>query len=161
MTRALLTLILMTISVQQPDTGKNLKMANAHMIHSTGTFEVKIALTDHAPDSTLASHSIDKQYRGDLEATAKGEMLSAGDPATGNGGYVAIERVTGKLAGKAGTFALIQYGIMVSGSAPQMTVTIVPGSGTGALAGITGSMTIIIVNGKHSYALDYSLAGVN
>ena len=124
---------------------------------ATGTFEVKMAPTGHPPDPTLGSHSLDKQYRGDLEATAKGEMLSAGDPASGNAGYVAIERVTGQLAGKAGTFALMQSATMASGSAPQMNIAIVPGSGTGALTGISGAMSIAIANGEHSYTLNYSL----
>ncbi len=125
------------------------------MIHAKGTFEVKVAPTNHPPDSSLSSYSLDKTYHGDLEALGKGEMLSAGDPATGNAGYVAIERVTGKLNGKTGTFALMQSGIMADGKAPQLTVTVVPGSGTAELKGISGAMTVIIEGGKHSFALDY------
>lgn len=156
MIRAFLTLLLMTDFLHQPETARTLAPANPPMMHAAGTFEVKITPTGHAPDPTLASNSLEKHYYGDLEAIAKGEMLSAGDPATGNGGYVAIERVTGKLAGKTGTFAVMQFGIMASGSSPQITVTIIPGSGTGALSGIYGTMTIIVAKGKHSYTVDYS-----
>jgi len=77
------------------------------MSKATGTFEVKAAPTTHAPDPTLGSYSLDKVYHGDMDGTGKGEMLSAGDPASGNAGYVAMERFTGTLAGKAGTFAII------------------------------------------------------
>lgn len=124
-------------------------------LHAAGTFEVKVVPTTHAPDEGLGSFSLDKQYHGDLEGSAKGEMLSAGDPKTGNAGYVAMEKVTGKLAGKAGTFALMQMGSMTSGTAPQVTVSVVPGSGTGELHGIFGTLTLIIAGGKHSYILDY------
>lgn len=151
----LMTLVLIPLSTEQ--SGRISTMLNASVFHASGTFDVKIAPTDHAPDPTLASHSLNKQYRGDLEATAKGEMLSAGDPTNGNAGYVAIERVSGTLAGKTGTFALMQSGTMMSGSAPQLSVIVVPGSGTGDLAGINGKMTIVITNGKHSYVLDYSI----
>ena len=129
-------------------------MPDTSMIHAQGTFQVSVKPTGHSADSTLGSHSLDKQYHGDLEATARGEMLSAGGP-TGSGGYVAMERVTGKLQGKTGTFAIMQYGTMTKGGSPQMTVTIVPGSGTGELSGINGAMTILIADGKHSYDLGY------
>lgn len=130
------------------------------MVQASGTFEVKMAPTGHAPDATLGSMSLDKVFHGELEGTSKGEMLSAGDPATGNAGYVAMERVTGTLAGKTGTFALMQSGVMSTGSTPLLTVTVVPGSGTGELAGIYGTMAITIAEGKHSYALQYAFAPV-
>lgn len=129
-------------------------MLDTAMIHAKGTFQVSVKPTDHSPDSTLGSHSLDKQYHGDLEATARGEMLSAGG-LTGSGGYVAMERVTGKLHGKTGTFAIMQHGTMTKGTSPQMTVTIVPGSGTGELSNIDGTMTILIADRKHSYDLGY------
>jgi len=132
------------------------------MTHASGTFDVKSAPTDHAPDPSLGSYSLDKVYHGDLEATGKGEMLSAGDPSTGNAGYVAIERIAGTLGGpsgtKTGTFAVMQMGTMSTGTAPQLTATIVPGSGTGDLSGIYGSMTIALADGKHNYTLDYAFA---
>ena len=131
----------------------------ATMQHATGTFDVKMGPTGHAPDSTLNSMSLDKIFHGDLEGTGKGEMISAGDPASGNAGYVAIERVTGTLSGHTGSFALMHMASMSSGFAPQMTVMVAPGSGTGELAGIYGTFTITIAAGKHSYGLDYAFAG--
>jgi hypothetical protein len=128
------------------------------MLQGKGSFEVKMAPTDHAPAPILASYSLDKSYHGDLEGTGKGEMLSAGDPKTGNAGYVAIEQITGRLNGKDGSFALMQSAIMATGIEPKMTVTIVPGSGTGELSGIYGSMTITIAGGKHSFTIDYAFA---
>ena len=127
------------------------------MTHATGTFEVKVIPTKNAPDPSLASYSINKTFRGDLEATSVGEMFSAGDPSTGNAGYVGIERVTGTLNGRTGTFAFMQMGIMSTGTAPQMTGNIVPGSGTGDLAGIHGTFTIIVAAGKHTYTMDYAI----
>jgi hypothetical protein len=128
------------------------------MTQAKGTFDVVITPTTHAPDESIASNTLGKTYKGDLEATAKGEMLSSGDPTSGNAGYVAIERITGALAGKTGTFAVMQSGTMSTGVAPQMTATIVPGSGTGDLSGIYGSMAIEISGGKHFYTIYYAFA---
>ncbi|MDB5806047.1 MAG: hypothetical protein JWN73_3369 [Betaproteobacteria bacterium] len=127
------------------------------MTHATGTFEITLTPTGHAPDPSLGSLALAKTYHGGLEATAKGEMLSAGNPASGNAGYVAIERITGTLDGRAGSFALMQLGTMTAGSAPSMTILIAPGSGTGALEGISGTMAIVREGGKHSYVLEYTL----
>jgi len=127
------------------------------MTQASGTFDVKVLPTANAPDPTISSHSVNKTFHGGLEATTVGEMYSAGDPAKGSAGYVAIERVTGTLNGRTGTFAIIHMATMQPGIPPQMSITIVPGSGTGDLAGITGTFTITIANGKHSYTLNYSL----
>jgi hypothetical protein len=127
------------------------------MTQATGTFDVKVLPVEHAAAPGTATYSINKTFHGDLEATSEGEMFSAGDYKQGNAGYVALERVTGTLGGRSGSFALMHTGIMRSGEAPAMTVTIVPGSGTGELTGITGTLTIIITDGKHSYTLNYSL----
>ena len=124
-----------------------------------GSFEVKTAPlpTDGATAATsIGRYSLDKAYRGDLEAASAGEMLSAGNPATGTAGYVAIEQVTGKLHGKTGSFALQHFGTM-QGGAFELNVRVVPGSGTGDLEGIAGTLTIIIAGGKHSYTLEYTL----
>ena len=128
------------------------------MTRASGTFDVKMAplSDDFAKSAGISSMSIDKQFHGDLEATSKGEMLSAGDYAKGNAGYVAMEQVTGTLGGHSGSFAL-QHSATLTQGAPQMSVTVVPGSGTGQLAGISGSMTIKIEKGKHFYELEYSL----
>ena len=101
--------------------------------------------------------SIDKQFHGDLEATSKGEMLTAGTAVKGSAGYVAIERVSGTLRGRSGTFILQHSGTMTRG-APQLIITVVPDSGADQLVGLTGTMVINIESGKHSYEFEYTLA---
>lgn len=127
---------------------------------ATGPFDVKLnplPAYETAPEAMLARMSIDKQFRGDLEATSKGEMLSAGTSVKGSAGYVAIERVTGTLNGRRGSFVLQHNGTMNRG-APQLTVTVVPDSGTDQLVGLSGTMAIVIApGGKHSYEFDYTL----
>jgi hypothetical protein len=129
---------------------------------AAGAFEVKLtpqpteAQSEGAP---LGRMSISKQFHGDLEATSKGEMLTAGSAVKGSAGYVAIEKVQGTLAGKAGTFVLQHSGTMNRG-APHLIITVVPDSGTGDLTGIAGQMTIQIKDGKHFYELDYSFAEI-
>lgn len=127
--------------------------------HVEGTFDVKT--TPLPADETLTGtligrYSVVKQYHGDLDAASKGEMLSAGEPSKGNAGYVAIEQVTGTLNGHTGSFALQHIGTMEGGSY-KLSVAVVPGSSTGQLTGITGTLTIIIASGKHSYTFDYTL----
>jgi hypothetical protein len=126
---------------------------------ATGAFEVK--LDPQKPDgkfedATLGRMTIDKQFHGDLEATSKGQMLTGMTSVKGSAGYVAIERVTGSLNGRTGTFILQHTGTMNRGT-PQLSVTVVPDSGTDQLEGIAGKMTIIIAEGKHSYEFEYSL----
>jgi len=132
------------------------------MIHASGTFEVKIIPqkpdNKEAESANLGRMSIDKQFYGDLEATSKGEMLSAATEVKGSAGYVAIERVSGTLHGRSGTFILQHSGTMTR-NAPQMSVTVVPDSGTGELVGLAGKMTIKIADGKHFYEFDYTLPG--
>ena len=128
--------------------------------HASGTFDVKLtpqASYDKDEGTTLARMSIDKQFHGDLEATSKGEMLSAGTAVKGSAGYVAMERVSGALKGRSGTFVLQHSGTMTRG-VPQLSVTVVPDSGTGQLVGLSGKMTISIADGKHSYEFEYALA---
>jgi hypothetical protein len=127
---------------------------------ATGTFDVKLspqANDTPAEGAVLARLTLDKQFHGDLEATSKGEMLSAGTSVKNSAGYVAIERVTGTLHGKRGTFALQHNGIMNRG-VPSLTISVVPDSGTGELTGLSGTATIDIAGGKHYYTLDYDLA---
>jgi Protein of unknown function (DUF3224) len=128
--------------------------------HATGTFDVKI--TPQAPDdpaeTSLGRMSIEKQLHGDLEGTSKGQMLTGMTSVKGSAGYVAIEKVTGKLHGRNGSFVLQHSGTMNRG-VPQLLVTVVPDSGTDQLAGLTGTFTIIIEGGKHSYDFEYSLPG--
>jgi hypothetical protein len=127
--------------------------------HGTGTFVVKII--PQAPDgifedATLGRMTIDKQIHGDLEATSKETMLTAGTDVKGSAGYVAIERITGTLQGRTGSFVLQHTGTMNRG-AFQLSITVVPDSGTGQLVGITGKFIINIAGGKHSFAFDYTL----
>ncbi|HVG45081.1 MAG TPA: DUF3224 domain-containing protein [Longimicrobium sp.] len=127
--------------------------------HASGTFEVKLAPqapAENVGDPTVGRMSIDKQFHGDLEGTSKGEMLAVRSDVEGSAGYVAMERVTGTLAGRTGTFALQHNGIMNRG-APTLNISVVPDSGTGQLAGLAGTMTINIVDGKHFYELEYTL----
>lgn len=128
------------------------------MHHVTGSFDVKLTpqpLTDSS-DSTLGRMSIDKQFHGDLDATSKGEMLSATTAIKGSAGYVAIEKVSGTLAGRTGTFVLQHHATMDRGT-PHLNIDVVPDSGTGQLTGITGRMNIRITEGKHFYDFDYAL----
>jgi hypothetical protein len=124
-----------------------------------GTFEVKLTPqpSDRQPeDAALGRIWLDKQFQGDLVATSRGQMLTAMTDVKGSAGYTAIERVTGTLRGRAGTFVLQHTGTMMRG-APSLTITVVPDSGTDELAGLSGRMTISIADGKHSYELEYAL----
>ena len=126
---------------------------------ANGTFEVNLAplaLADNAADPMLGRMSIDKQFRGELDATSRGEMLTAGTATRGSAGYVAIEKVSGSLQGRSGSFVLHHLGTMTRGNG-HLSVHIVPDSGTGQLSGITGEMRIRVADGKHYYELDYSL----
>ena len=133
-------------------------MTNADTKHASGAFDVKMnPQTDQSGEPTVGRMSLDKVFHGDLEATSKGQMLAVMTDVQGSAGYVAMERVNGKLHGRAGTFALQHSGTMTRG-APQLIITVVPDSATGDLAGLTGRMTIDIVEGKHFYKFDYRLA---
>jgi Protein of unknown function (DUF3224) len=128
-------------------------------IHATGTFEVKLvplASEGDPQDSTLGRMSIDKQFHGDLEGASKGQMLTGGTSVKGSGAYVAIEKVSGTLHGRRGSFILQHTGIMTRG-APQLIIAVVPDSGTDELAGLSGRFNIKVDDGKHSYDFEYTL----
>ena len=128
-------------------------------MHAEGTFDVKtvpLQADDAISGTAIGRYGLDKQFHGDIEATSKGEMLGAGNPATGTAGYVCIEQVSGTLHGRSGSFALQHFGTMLDNKF-ELIVKVVPGSGSGDLTGISGTMTIKIVSGKHSYQMDYSL----
>jgi len=128
--------------------------------HAAGTFEVKLtpqAAGGTGEDSSLGRFLLDKQFSGDLEGTSKGQMLTASTNVKGSGAYVAIERVSGTLKGREGSFTLQHSGTMTRGGAPQLTITVVPDSGTDQLAGLTGTMTIKVIEGKHFYDFEYIL----
>jgi len=138
--------------------------------HASGTFEVKLAPQapddkspddkspgDKSGDAALGRMVIDKQFHGDLEATSKGQMLTAGTAVKDSACYVAIEKVSGALHGRNGAFTLMHSATMTRG-VPHLVITVAPDSGTGHLAGLTGKMTIKIADGKHSYDFEYTLA---
>ena len=124
-------------------------------MHAKGPFEVKLApLASY--NKELGRMSLDKQFHGDLEATSKGEMLAHFDPAKQSGGYVAIERVTGTLGGRKGSFTL-QHSSTMERGAPHQNIMVVPESGTDELAGLTGSLIVnIAADGAHSYDFQYT-----
>ena len=125
--------------------------------HARGAFEVNLAPLESSAGKELGRMSIDKTFHGELDATSKGEMLAVMTGVKGSAGYVAIEKVSGKLGGRDGTFVLQHSGTMTRGDG-KLTVSVVPDSGTGELAGLTGTMSIEIKDGKHLYHFEYSLA---
>jgi len=130
---------------------------NSVTTHAIGTFDVKAT---PAPadglDAELSRLTLEKQFHGDLEGTSKAVMLAASTSVKGSAGYVAMEKVTGSLKGRTGSFILQHSGTMTRGE-PQLKVSVVPDSGTGQLVGLTGTMDIKIADGKHSYDFEYTL----
>jgi len=128
---------------------------------ASGAFDVKV--TPQKPDTQIARAAnfarltIDKRYHGELEGAGKGEMLAAQTEIKGSAAYVAVERVTGKLKGRSGSFALQHSGTMSRG-AQSASITVVPDSGTGELRGLAGTMTITIApDGAHTYQFDFKI----
>ncbi|HJP61242.1 MAG TPA: DUF3224 domain-containing protein, partial [Gemmatimonadaceae bacterium] len=129
------------------------------MSRATGNFEVTLnplAMDNNPGIEGVGRMSIDKQYHGELEATGQGQMLTGGTTIKNSAGYVAIERVTGSLKGRKGSFILQHNGIMTRGT-PSLVISIVPDSGTDQLDGLRGTMSIRIEGGKHFYDLTYTL----
>ena len=126
--------------------------------HASGSFDVTITpqAQDEAAGAAIGRLTIDKQFHGDIEAHSQGQMLAVGTAIEDSAGYVAIEKATGTLHGRNGSFVLQHNGTMSRG-AGQLTITVVPDSGTGELVGLAGTMSISIVDGKHSYEFDYTL----
>ena len=125
--------------------------------HARGAFDVK-TIPQPADEEGVAIGRLllDKQFHGDLEATSKGQMLAVRTGVANSTGYVAMEQVTGTLLGRTGSFALQHSGTMNRGE-QELLITVVPDSGTAELAGLMGTMMIIIEGGKHSYDLEYSI----
>jgi hypothetical protein len=126
--------------------------------HARGDFDVKM-IPQAGDDSAMAIGRLllDKRYHGELEATAAGQMLAVRTGIENSAGYVAMEQVSGTLLGRIGTFALQHSGVMDRGE-QELVISVVPDSGTGELDGLTGTMSIIIAKGKHSYDFEFSLA---
>ncbi len=128
-------------------------------MHASGAFDVKLVPQPASDDASTAigRMTIDKQFHGDLAATSKGQMLAHRSAVDGSAGYVAMEIVSGTLGDRQGTFVLQHTGTMTRG-ARELSVTVVPDSGTGDLVGLSGRMEIIIAaGGEHSYTFDYAL----
>jgi hypothetical protein len=127
---------------------------------STGKFDVTLdpldSYTKGEDGVNLGRMSIDKRFYGDLEATSKGEMLSAMTKTQGSAGYVAIEQVSGSLSGKNGSFVLQHFGLMNRGD-DRLILEVVPDSASGNLSGLTGTMIISIKERQHYYEFDYEL----
>ena len=125
-------------------------------MRAEGPFDVTRTPVHARAEGLLARHALDKVFHGALNATSIGEMLSAGTSTPGSAGYVAIEKVTGTLDGRAGSFYLQHSGTLDRGQA-SLDLHVIPDSGTEALAGLKGTMQIVIEGGKHSYVFDYEL----
>lgn len=124
---------------------------------ASGTFEVKLTPQDEGPDAVVGRMTIDKQFSGDLAGTSKGQMLMASSSSVpGSAGYVAIEKVTGTVGDRRGTFYL-QHNATMTRGAGELNIIVLPDSGTDDLVGLRGKMNIIIDAGKHSYEFDYEL----
>ena len=126
--------------------------------HATGTFEVKLTpADDKAGDPSMGRMTFEKQWQGEVEGTSTGQMLTGGDVKTGSAGYVAIEKFTGSMKGKKGTL-IFQHSATMTNGKGDLTITVVPGSGTEELKGITGTVTIKIEGGKHFYDFEYTFS---
>ena len=129
-------------------------------MHAKGSFDVKVV--PQKPDNPqeenagISRMSLDEQFHGDLEGSSNGEMLGFTTEVKGSAGYVAMERISGKLNGRSGTFAM-QHNATMTRGAPEMNIIVVPDSGTGELARISGTLIITIIEGKHFYEFDHSL----
>ena len=144
-----------TQSPGSTDTKKESKVSG----HASGSFDIKMApqpVTEEEKKTISVRMTSDKQFHGDLEGTSTGEMLGVFTAVKDSAGYVAMERVTGKLNGRTGTFILQHSSTMERGK-QQQSITVIPDSGTDQLAGLAGSMIIKITDGKHLYEFDYTL----
>ena len=126
--------------------------------HATGPFTVKLVPQPAEPetDGGIGRMTLDKTFHGDLDAASRGTMLAAMTDVKGSAGYVAMERVTGTLHGRRGSFVLQHSGTMARGI-QSLRITVVPDSGTDELTGLSGTMTITIAEGRHTYGFEYEL----
>lgn len=150
-------LTLSTVGLSEDRDEENETMSYDHQ--AEGTFDVKVDPLDQQSTEdglSLGRYGLDKQYHGDLTATAKGQMLTVGTPVEGSATYVATERVEGSLGGKKGSFALRHVGVMGRGD-QNLDIEVVLDSGTGELVGLEGELAITIADGKHFYNFRYSL----
>lgn len=138
--------------------GRQNSQTGATTMHATGSFEIQMKAQGGGTDGkTFPRFTSDKQFQGDLEGTSVGEMLASGPPPSGpkgSGGYVAMERVTGKLSRRTGSF-ILQHSSTMNLGVQNQSITVVPQSGTGELAGLEGKMIIRTKGEKHYYDFDY------
>ena len=146
--------LIMTVAAQQ----------EMHLVHAKGSFDVKMTPaepTDFEKVNDISRFTSNKTWHGDFEGVSHVEMITGSTVSTGSMAYVAIERMTGKLNGRQGSFTFSHRATMMKGDAPsagELSVTVVPNSGTGELTGLTGSLMIHIdAQGKHTWTFDYSL----
>lgn len=143
---------------RQQGTRMSASMSSDMSERARGSFDVKLTPAEQSADMPVGRMTIEKEFHGDLEATSSGQMLMAASSSVqGSAGYVAIEKVTGTLSGRTGSFFLQHTGLMTRG-AGELTITVIPDSGTDELVGLSGRMNIIITDGKHSYEFDYTLS---
>jgi hypothetical protein len=141
-------------------TSSALAQGNSRMTQiARGTFSVEMK-PQGEPDAmdgvSLGRMLLNKKFEGELNGTGQGQMLTALTPIKGSAGYVAIERFTGTVHGRSGSFVLQHTGTMNQG-AQQLSIAVVPGSGTGALLGIDGTFRLDIADGEHRYEFEYTL----
>ena len=152
------TALFMSLAAAETTTLPKEPAVTAHT--ATGPFDVKLApqaLSGVAEHAGLSRMSLDKQFHGALEASSAGEMLAFRSATSGSAGYVALETVRGTLDGRAGSFVL-QHSSTLTRGEPQQSITVVPDSGTDALAGLSGRMVVDIApGGAHSYRFEYTL----
>jgi hypothetical protein len=157
---AAVALVSLTVRAQTPRLKPAPQEAPVKQV-ARGTFIVKLTpapATDDPAVADLGRMTIDKLFHGDIEGTSKGEMLTGATATKGSAGYVAMERVTGSLQGRKGSFILQHTATMTRG-APWLSISVVPDSGTGQLLGIAGTLSILIENGEHSYVFEYTIDG--
>jgi hypothetical protein len=160
-------LTMMSLALAQSVAGQSVaarKEMHVHMVQAKGSFDIKMTPaepTDFEKANDIARFTSDTTWHGDFEGVSHGEMITGSTASTGSMAYVAIERMTGKLNGRQGNFTFAHRASMMKGDAPSagdLSVTVVPNSGTGELAGLTGSLMIHIdAQGKHTWTFDYSL----
>ena len=152
------TLIAFTLALSLAQTANQTRLKETVLTKIRGEFTVQLkpGAGDEGSEPAIGRMLIDKQFRGALEAVSKGQMLAFRTATEGSAGYVAMEKVSGKIEGRDGTFVLQHSGTMNRGAA-SLVLTVVPDSGTAGLTGLTGQMAIEITGGKHFYTFEYSL----
>lgn len=158
--QATVLLVLLIRGPQSVEATPTVRKGAGMSSHANGSFEVRVTplpKDERVPGLTVGRLALDKEFKGDLEGTSKGEMMTSESGVQGSGGYVAIEQVTGSLLGRRGSFALLHQATMRQGGDFRLSILVVPDSGTAELTGLTGTMTILVEDGRHSYQFDYTL----